>query len=130
MKSLIIHCANSFPCFVISLSKNQKQPREVFFVKKSVLRNFANSQENTCAIIKESLAQTLSFEMSAVSKNTFFTEHLQTTASEKWLATWEFVKTMNWAIDTAQKTKFSVKNFLKCKQICKKLLTFSQLMNP
>ena len=53
-----------------------------------------NSQESTCAtdsfliklqacnfIKKESLVQVLSCEFSEISKNTFFTEHLQETAS-------------------------------------------------
>ena len=55
-----------------------------------------NSQENTCArasffiklqaeacnfITKETLAQVFSCEFSEISKNTFFTEHIRTTAS-------------------------------------------------
>ena len=56
-----------------------------------------NSQENTCVrvsfliklqaeacniIKKEALAQVFSCEIFEISKNTFFTEHLQATASE------------------------------------------------
>ena len=46
-----------------------------------------NSQENTCArvcnfIKKDTLAQVFSCEFCDISKNTFFTEHLWTTASE------------------------------------------------
>ena len=73
--------------------------------KCSVKKVFAikipqNSQENTCArdsfsvrlqvynfIRKESLAQLVSCEFCEISKNTVFTEHLQTTASEN---TWNW----------------------------------------
>ena len=57
-----------------------------------------NLQENTCAkvsffnkiadlwlanfIKKEALAQVFSFDFCEISKNTFFTEHLRTTASD------------------------------------------------
>ena len=49
------------------------------------------SQENTCArvsflinfIKKETLAQVFSCEIFEISKNTFFTEYLRPTASEK-----------------------------------------------
>ena len=61
-------------------------------MQKSVLRNSLNSQENTCVrvfffincnfIKKETLAQMFSYEFDEISKNTFFTEHLWTTASE------------------------------------------------
>ena len=37
--------------------------------------------ENTCAIKKETLAQVFSFDFCEIFKNTFFTEHLRTTAS-------------------------------------------------
>ena len=48
-----------------------------------------NSQENTCAKVsfliklqkKEALAQVFSCEFCDISKNTFFTEHIRTTAS-------------------------------------------------
>ena len=66
-------------------------------VRKGVLRNFVNSLENACArvffliklqapcnfIKKETLAQVFSCDFCEISKNTFFTEHLQTTASKK-----------------------------------------------
>ena len=66
------------------------------FVRKVVLRHFANSQENICSRVpfliklqaqacdfvkKESLSQMPSCEFCRIPKNTFFTEHLQTTAS-------------------------------------------------
>ena len=59
------------------------------------LKILQNSQENTCArvflikaeacnfIKKETLAQLFSYEFGEISKNTFFTEHLLTTASKK-----------------------------------------------
>ena len=78
------------------LSKSkQKQPQNVF-CKKSVLRYFANLQENTCAkvsfliklqalgfIKKKTLAEVFSCECCEISKNTFFTEHFRDTAFEK-----------------------------------------------
>ena len=52
------------------------------FSIKSVLKNFfKNSHENTCAVKKETLAQVFSFEFCEIFKNTFFAEHLRTTAS-------------------------------------------------
>ena len=87
----------------------QKQPREVFFVKKVFLEISQNSQENTCTrvsfLIKlQAWGQSLFFNKVAglrpatllkkrlwhrcfpvnfvkISKNTFLTEHLRTTAS-------------------------------------------------
>ena len=56
----------------------QKQPREVF-CKKGVLRNFAKFTGRH--LKKETLAQKCSCEFCRISKNTFSTEHLQTTAS-------------------------------------------------
>ena len=62
-------------------------------VKKVFLEMSPNSQENTCArdsflvklqayfFKKESLAQVFSCKFCKISKTTFFTEHLQTTAS-------------------------------------------------
>ena len=62
-------------------------------VKKVFLDMSPNSQENTCArdsflvklqayfIKKESLAQVFSCKFCKISKTTFFTEHLRTTAS-------------------------------------------------
>ena len=64
--------------------------------KKMFLEISENSQENTCAraslfiklqaeacnfITKETLAQVFSCDFSEISKNTFFTEHIRTTAS-------------------------------------------------
>ena len=64
--------------------------------KKVFLEISQNSQENTCAraffliklqgcnfIKKETLTQVFSCEFCEISKNTFSTEHLQTTASSK-----------------------------------------------
>ena len=60
------------------------------YVRKGVLRNFANSQENTGVkvsfliksfIKKETLAQVFSCDFCEISRKTFFTEHLWTTAS-------------------------------------------------
>ena len=53
--------------------------------KKGVLTNFANFTGKHLAynfIIKETLAQVLSYEFCKISKNNFFTEHLRTTASD------------------------------------------------
>ena len=74
----------------------QKQPPEVFY-KKSVLRYFAKfTAKHLCQslffnkvcrpqpcnfIEKETLAQVFSCKFCEISKNTFFTEHLWTTAS-------------------------------------------------
>ena len=61
-------------------------------VKKDVLRNFAKfTGKQLCQrlnfIKKESLAQVFSCEFCEISKNTFFTEHLRTTASRKRMET-------------------------------------------
>ena len=65
----------------------QKQPPEMF-CKVDVLRIFAKIHRKTpvsetlCNFIKkESLAQVFSCEICEISKNTFFLEHLRTTAS-------------------------------------------------
>ena len=59
-------------------------------MKKGVLRISQNSQENTCVkvsglrtatLLKKRLAQVFSCEFYEIFKNTFFTEHLWTTAS-------------------------------------------------
>ena len=80
-------------------AKLQKQPPEVFY-KKGVLRNFAKfTGKHLCQSLffnkvaglrpkdcdfvkKETLAQVFSCEFCEISKNTFSTEHLGTTASE------------------------------------------------
>ena len=56
-------------------------------VKKGVLRNFAKfTEKHLCQRLffnkKETLAQVFSCEFREISKNTFFTEHLWTNASE------------------------------------------------
>ena len=48
--------------------------------KKGVLRNLQNSQENTCATVS-SLIKLQAYELCEISKNTFSTEHFQTTGS-------------------------------------------------
>ena len=68
--------------------------------KKVFLEILQNSQENICARVsfsiklqasglqlnkKEILAQVFSCEFCKISKNTFFTEHLRTTASGSWI---------------------------------------------
>ena len=67
----------------------QKQPSEVLCVKKCS-QNFHKNHRKTpvpkpqaCNFIKnETLAQLFSWEFSEISKNTFYTEHLWTTASK------------------------------------------------
>ena len=81
----------------LCLQLNDKFTQNPTYVRKGLLRNFANltrkhqcqslffnkiagSLQEICNFIKkETLAQVFSFE---ISKNTFFTEHLQATASE------------------------------------------------
>ena len=66
----------------------QKQPPEVFY-KKGFLRNFAKfTEKQQCQslflikfIKKETLAQVFSCEFCKISKKTFSTEYLRTTAS-------------------------------------------------
>ena len=56
------------------------QPLEVFY-KKVFLEISHNSQENICSRVYDT--RMFSCEFCEISKNTFFTEHLQTTAFEK-----------------------------------------------
>ena len=60
-------------------------------MKKGVFRNFTKftvkHQYQSLFIKKETLAQVLSCELCEISYNTFFTKHLQTTAS---IITWIF----------------------------------------
>ena len=85
--------------FMPLLQKNKPQTREAVVRKCSVKKMFSeisqNSQENICArvsfliklqalgnfIKKMTLAQVFSCEFCKISKSTFFTEHLQATAS-------------------------------------------------
>ena len=58
----------------------------VFFEKKVFLKFLQNSQKNTCAIVSfliklQGSGTGVSCEFSKISKNTFFIEHLRTTAS-------------------------------------------------
>ena len=70
----------------------QNQPPEVFY-KKGVFRNFTKfTGKHQCqslnkvvmrpaTLLKKRLAQVFSYEFYEISKNTFFTEYLQTIAS-------------------------------------------------
>ena len=66
---------------------HQKQPPEVFY-RKGFLKNFHKIRRKTpvpeaCKFIKkEALTQVFSCEICEISKNTYFTEHLWTNASE------------------------------------------------
>ena len=73
-------------------------------MKKGVLKISQNSQENTCASVsflimlrldafikKETLAQLFSCEFCEICKNTFFREHLQTTASKANLVLYMYI---------------------------------------
>ena len=51
--------------------------------KTMFLKISQNSQGNTCARVSETQAQVFSCEFCEIFNNTFFTEHLWTTASEK-----------------------------------------------
>ena len=68
-------------CFA-SLNKYRNSRPDVF-CKKGVLKTLQISQKSTCAGVlkKDSLAQVFSCEFSKIFKNTFFTEHVWTTAS-------------------------------------------------
>ena len=73
-------------------------------MKKGVLKISQNSQENTYASVsfliklrldafikKETLAQLFSCEFCEICKNTFFREHLQTTASKANLVLYMYI---------------------------------------
>ena len=63
----------------------QKQPPDVFFKKKGVIRNFSKfTGKHLCQKLffkKETLAQVFSCEFCEISTNTFFTKNLWATAS-------------------------------------------------
>ena len=61
--------------------KRRRNNHQKCYTKKAFLKISQNSHENTCTIKKETLAQVFSFEFCKIFKNTFFTEHLRTTAS-------------------------------------------------
>ena len=71
------------------ISTSYKSSHRRCSVKKVFLEIWRNIQENTCVkvsffnnfIKKETLAQMFSCQFCEISKNTFFTEHLWTTAS-------------------------------------------------
>ena len=71
----------------INQPEGQKQPPEVFY-KKGVLVNFAkftgkHLRQSLFLIKEETLAQAFSCEFCEIYKNSFFTEHLWATASER-----------------------------------------------
>ena len=77
-----------FECRMVT---RQKQSQEVFY-KKGVPKKFTKftGQENTCVRVsflikfkKETLKQTFSCQLCETFKNTYFLEHLWTTASEE-----------------------------------------------
>ena len=98
-KMFLMLCSINWPNIIIWLSlllEPQKQPPEVFCVKRCSWRNFKkltgkhlcqglffNKVAGTACnfIKKETLAQKFSCEFWETSKNTFFIEHLWTTAS-------------------------------------------------
>ena len=111
-------------------------------VRKRVLRNFKNLQENTCArvsflikfhasvwnfIKKETLVQVFSCEVSEISMNTFFTEHIRATISEGWWKSAHGLKIsvswIMWSGFCRPATCFRLAKFL-----CTKKLFISQLL--
>ena len=60
-------------------SRKRKQPPEVFY-RKGFLKDSQNSKAFSF-IKKETLTQVFSCEFCEILKNTFFTEHVRTTAS-------------------------------------------------
>ena len=75
-------------CDEIRFCNEQKQPPEVFCEHLYSKKLSQNSQENNCVrqaacnfITKETLTQLFSCEFCDIFKNTFLTEHLQTTVS-------------------------------------------------
>ena len=79
----ILLCFNRFGLIFLIFEKSEAATR-------GVLRNFAKfTGKHLCQslfffIKKESLAQVFSCEFCEISTNTFFIEHLRTTASKKW----------------------------------------------
>ena len=77
--------------YVFTVLYRQKQPPEVFYVRKGNFAKFTGKhlcqsiflkKAQACNFIKkETLAQVFSCEFWNISKNTFFTEHIRTTAS-------------------------------------------------
>ena len=72
---------------ILVIANVQKQPPEEVLLlwKKGFLEISQNSQENVCVLVcieKETLALVFSCQFCKISKNTFFTEHSWTTASE------------------------------------------------
>ena len=82
----------SYPFIVLYPYRNFRSSHQRCSIIKGVLRNFAKfTGKHLCQsfffnkkhfIKKEILAQVFSCEFCEISKNTFFTEHLRTTASE------------------------------------------------
>ena len=113
----------------------QKQPPEVF-CKKGVLRNFAKftgkhlcqslffNNSAACNFInKETLAQVFFREFYKISMNTFFTEHLWTTAS----GLKSFVNSMLWLLSWCSRLRISAKSW---KSFCLTVLNFPQMSTP
>ena len=66
----------SFNKFTVIIFNIKKQPPKVFCKKKVFLEISQNSQENTCAREKESLAQMFSCEFCEICNKFFFAKHL------------------------------------------------------
>ena len=69
-------------CIWCAEKLNVRSSHPEVFCKKGVLKNFAKFTGLACNFIKkETLTQVLSCEFCEISENTFFTEHIQMTAS-------------------------------------------------
>ena len=102
LRSVIYLCGMTFPSLLATMAFNLsgfkilfRSSHQRWSIIKGVLRNFAKFtgkhlckslfllQPQACNFIKkETLAQVFSCEFCEISKNTFFTEHLQTTAPD------------------------------------------------
>ena len=96
--SLTSRCFNQVMFFSHYITQGEKSSHQKCSIKKGVLRSFAKfTEKHLCQslffdkvtggggcnfIKKETLAQVFSREFCEISKNTFFKEHLWTTASE------------------------------------------------
>ena len=84
--------------FAITIQMTIRNSHQRYSVRKGVLRNFAKLRgKHLCQVLffnkvagpepatllKEALAQVFSSEFCEISRNTFFTEHLWTTASRQ-----------------------------------------------
>ena len=70
---------------IANQKSNCAEPVTIGVLQENVFLEISqNSQENTCArvfLLRETLGQVFSFEFCEISKNTVFTEHVWTTAS-------------------------------------------------